>query len=51
MSLGFDAPKWLRGIPTAAGDEEAQEIAEYLNMASAPYGTQWQVRAGRIVLK
>lgn len=51
VSLGFDAPQWLRGIPTVAAEEEAQEIAEYLNMASAPYGTQWQVRAGRIVLK
>lgn len=51
VSLGFDAPKWLRGIPTLAGDDEAHEIAEYLNMASAPYGTQWQVKAGRIVLK
>lgn len=51
VSLGFDQPQHLRGIPRAAQEDEGREIAEYLNRASAPYGTAFRYDAGRIVLK
>ena len=49
VSLGLDGPAWKKGVPELADAAESQEILDYLNRVSAPYGTRWRLQGNAIV--
>lgn len=51
ITLGRDKPMNFRDIPYHADEKEAQEIVEYLTRVSSTYGTKFELKDGKIVIK
>ncbi|MBR2870850.1 MAG: CapA family protein [Clostridia bacterium] len=51
VGLNFDKKDLTNGLPMVAGQEEQKEILSVLNRLSKPFGTQFELKDGLIIIK